>query len=115
VSRGESYVLYGFVLLVVAIGFWRFHEESVIRRDQNCLSFERQERQARNQLDRNLDFLGRENKTPTEIGIVRLVKTNLPLLRDDVKANKAPAYCDKPGVGLPDTSPAPSRGRPRRG
>lgn len=91
------------ILLAVVIwpvGFFYTRADQAGRRDQNCIAFERQERNAIVQRNRTTSFLAKPDKSTLERQLVPLVQTNLPLLRADVRANRAPDYCSEPGVGL---------------
>jgi hypothetical protein len=93
--------------------------ESVERRDQQCLVFERLAVQGVNtfhesqaQLANTLTYLAHLSSADRKSALNRAVKANVPQLRNSViqrweeaKAAKAPPYCDKPNVGLPEPNP----------
>ena len=95
------------ILLAIVIwptGFFYIQADQAGRRDQNCIAFERQERTAVNQLERTREFLSTKPTTRREREIQRqfgpLAREQLPRLKEDVRANRAPEYCDEPAVGL---------------
>jgi hypothetical protein len=78
-------------------------EESRMRQDQSCLRSEKDYRQRVDNLKLTYHFL--EGLSPSQIKepLNSLILSQLTKTEGDVKAAVAPKFCDKPGVGLPET------------
>lgn len=80
----------------------RIATEGNERRDQTCRLFEKQADESVRQLAQTYKFL--ERPSPGLRGLVPLVLSGLA--RTEAEAHvPAPAYCDAPGVGLPEPNP----------
>lgn len=79
--------------------------ESVERRDQNCLLFERSQQRSVQALANTYKYLG--GLTPRQLAepLNRAVLANLPQTISEAQTADAPPYCDDPGVGLPEPNP----------
>lgn len=79
--------------------------ESVERRDQNCKIFETEHRREIKRLTDTYRYLVALPDAERGATINRFVLANLPNLEADARLDNAPAYCDKPDVGLPEPDP----------
>lgn len=73
-------------------------------RDQICLSFERQERSAVNQVQRQYDFLHKLPKSEHGSFLVKAIVSGLPALYEDAVSSEAPHFCLEEGMGLPNNA-----------
>lgn len=102
------------ITLVVLFTLVNINNESANRRDQNCKIFEGQERDARRGLALTYRYLSslRPDQIvgPTADPINKLLLAQLPETELTARSTVAPAYCNEPGVGLPEPGvPFPSR------
>lgn len=107
------------MLTCVALGlaWWSLHvndQESAKRRDQQCRIDETKEAADIETLRQTYLFL--ERQSPQQMaekgGIAQAVLLNLPKTERDARQPDAAAYCNAPGIGLPEPGPTIPR-RPR--
>lgn len=82
------------------------------RRDQTCRLFEGDHLQDVKQLRDTYRYLGALRPSERAQTINVFVLRNLPQLERAARIDSAPAYCDEPGVGLPEPDPVVPK-RPR--
>ena len=81
------------------------NQEAIDRRDQSCSLFERQHLTEVNQLRdtyRYLESIPPENRSDP---INKFIRSSLPEVERTAQVDRAPPYCDEPGVGLPEPDP----------
>lgn len=86
----------------------KLSEETVARRDQTCLIFERYHVTQTNRLKNTYDFLLQGD--PNDALYKTLIRL-LPRTEEDARNSRPPTYCDPPEVGLKDP-PLPFPVRP---
>lgn len=98
-------ILAALSVLLTAVLFARIASESHDRRSQECVFLETQQAKAVENLRRTYDYL--EHLTPAQRHepLNRAIRQALPVAESDAKA-PVPAYCNEPGIGLPEPGPA---------
>jgi len=115
-------LIWGFVAMfltsvLTAYFGWRaltdFKEASLERRNQNCVTDERRDRDEVAQLKRIYQALESQTlRAQLGVGLVRLVVVQLPQTEKAARSVDAPPYCAEDGVGLkfdPDLDNPPKR------
>jgi hypothetical protein len=82
-------------------------QESVERRDQNCVLFERQEKAAILRVVATYHYLRTLPAEDRGTNLTKAILRNLPAAEADAKAAVAPDYCNLRGVGLPELKADP--------
>jgi hypothetical protein len=78
--------------------------EGAERRDQTCLLFEGQHLTEVKQLERTYEYLSGLSQAQLSEPLNRAVMLGLSAQEEEAK-DRAPAYCDVKGVGLPEPDP----------
>ncbi len=100
------------IALTFMVSAWLYSQtvgEVAVRVDQTCRIFEQNHRSSVSRYKSSLDYLVKLPPAERNQGINRAVLKNLPVLRQETLRDKAPAYCNEPGVGLPGPEPSVPR------
>lgn len=90
--------------------------ESAQRRDQSCSLFERKHLDDVRQLRRLYRYLVGLSVVDRNTTLTKEIVRGLPRLERQAHIDRAPQYCDKPGIGLPEPDPViPKRPASLRG
>ena len=92
--------------LLAVVLFSLVADESRERRDQNCLTFERDHQSEVDRLATTYGYLATLPAADRGTSINRAVVAGLPALREKVRALRPPRYCNAAGVGLPEPGPS---------
>lgn len=92
---------------VAAFAVYNIEQEGKERRDQNCILFERQAQANAQRVIGTYDYL--RTLAPEDYGtnLTKTIIRNLPTTEAEARATVAPAYCQKPGIGLPELGTDP--------
>jgi hypothetical protein len=112
-------VLVGVEMLVTALLFSsvagqqdKLNAESLGRRDQNCIVFERIHQVDVIQVRSTYAYLANLSAQQLTEPINRAILAQLPTTEKRMRKSRAPAYCANPGVGLDDRKLEPEPKRP---
>lgn len=83
----------------------KFDKQALVVRSQNCFKFEEEHLQDVTQLRDTYDYLSQLTPGQKRESINAYVLSRLPETERKAKIDKAPAYCDKPGLGRPEPDP----------
>jgi hypothetical protein len=83
----------------------RIEKDRNARRNDTCVTAERQEATSVKAVIRTYAFLRTLPRSERGTAITRAIVRNLPMTYANAKADRAPKYCDEPGVGLPEPGP----------
>ena len=78
----------------------RFQSEGIKRRDESCRYFELQESVSTRRVLSTYDYLDHLPKSEWGSPLTQTIIQSLPDTYADAIANRAPDYCNDPGVGL---------------
>lgn len=102
-------------LTAVALAFWSVlgvqravdetAREGAERRDQICLSAEREHLNDVTSLTRTYEYLGSLTRGERMQPLNRFLIRSLPEAENKVRIDPAPPFCDEPDVGLPEPDP----------
>lgn len=109
VLAAAAIFLSAFLFARVQAVFDKLAMESKGRRDQACLRDETAHKRDVRQLRQTYKFLAAP--PPSLRDLVPLIVAQLPRTEQEAE-DKAPAFCDEPGIGLPEPDPVIPR-RPR--
>jgi hypothetical protein len=84
-----------------------FKAETRERVNQTCRILEGKQRDTVDQLKQTYTYLLGLSPAEKRSPLNRAVLANVPKLERDARVNDAPAYCNDPGVGLPEPDPEP--------
>lgn len=123
--RSEAKVIAGVVLMFAALLFSIWRAQSAVsdvkseiktRRSQTCTTFETAHLEEVRKLESTYKFLLQVKPAEKRTTLYRFVVASLPELERNAQKDYdqygvvVPAYCDKPGIGLPEPDPKiPSR------
>lgn len=96
------------LLLISAVVAWSLlaaDAERARRADQTCLLFERDYERNVMRLANTYSYLVALGPRERDSSLNRTVLAQLPDTEGAARTSKAPAYCDAPGVGLPEPNP----------
>jgi hypothetical protein len=112
-------VLVGVEMLVTALLFSsvagqqdKLNAESLGRRDQNCIVFERIHQVDVIQVRSTYAYLANLSAQQLTEPINRAILAQLPTTEKRMRKSRAPTYCANPGVGLNDRKLEPEPKRP---
>ena len=98
-------LLAAFSMFLGAFLFYLVKKEGQERREQNCIWFETDHKDDVDQYRKTIEYLKGLNDQQRMESINRAVLANLGELRQEARTDRAPQYCDKPNVGLPEPDP----------
>jgi hypothetical protein len=88
-----------------AIFIRQINRDGADRRDESCHYFEQQEALAVKQIRRTYSYLDRVAGPDRHSLLTREIVQGLPDQYRQAQADKAPKYCDEPGIGLAEPGP----------
>jgi hypothetical protein len=80
----------------------KLNAESLGRRDQNCIVFERISQTQAHQVAATYQYVADLSKAQVLTHFNQAVVQSIPASEQQARQSKPPAYCAKPGVGLND-------------
>jgi hypothetical protein len=95
------FLITGLVLAAILIS----QHEARQREDQTCTLFERNYRDAVQQLQQTYDYIGGLNADDLKQSLNKAVLANIPLAERRAKNVVPPAYCNPDDTGLPGKNP----------
>jgi hypothetical protein len=79
--------------------------EQAERRDQNCHLFEGDHLRDVEDLRSTYKYLNQLTAVERRTAINQAILRSLPMAEGEARVDRAPDYCDAPGVGLPEPDP----------
>lgn len=101
---GIALVLAALSIFLSVVLFAKIQSEGRERRSQSCLSSEGKHLDEVNQLKRTYGYLER-NREHLNVGLAAEIMRVLPETERHAMHDAAPAFCDEPGIGLPEPDP----------
>jgi hypothetical protein len=87
----------------------KLNAESLGRRDQNCIVFERISQSQAHQVAATYQYVADLSKAQLQTHFNQAVVRSIPSAEQQARQSKPPAYCARPGVGLDDRKFLPCR------
>lgn len=91
--------------VLVGFAFWSITGEGAERRDETCRIDEKAHLADVKRLERTYAYLGRLPRSEWGSNFTREIVLGMPALEEEARLDRAPAFCDEPGVGLPEPDP----------